>query len=474
MKRILIALLIGFILTGCSANNSNPVEDKDTADVAKINEVESEKENLVAEQMKEIQIPDTGLSLQIPDTWDSSKYKIHKDDYVIMVNYTGEKVLSFFAITVSGKIGSETPDVGLKSEIKTVDDWVMIISYGFELGYAQTDEVRDSNPSEYYDMADSVQKIISSIKIVDESKLERWFNKRIEKESVPEQTTYTPAVEEQAEYKKYSNFLGINDKVEEFIKDDIDLDGKQEIVIVFDGGGLITFILREDGNSIQELGKTDGYGYATSGVELIKLKGENKKYIKTDLTNWYKLSGFALYEIDNDAIKQIAYSASATGAGEDYLVDLDEDGYYDGFVQNRYSYDVLYYYVSRFYDWDGQDFKLQSTSINLDNYPEKPEAVVSQFLKLSILNNYEEKCDELSKRLSELNVSNKKLSFEKEYAWFEALQLENIDFNVKENGDSATVTATIEDEDIEFILTKANEKWHISDFKGANIIIYAN
>ena len=96
MKKILIALLVSLTLTGCSANDTNPVEDKDTEKVVEINEAEVEKENTADEQMKEVEVPDTGLSLQIPSTWDSSKYKIHKDEYSIMVIYTGEKIQSFY------------------------------------------------------------------------------------------------------------------------------------------------------------------------------------------------------------------------------------------------------------------------------------------------------------------------------------------------------------------------------------------
>jgi len=481
MKKKIITLLIGFMLTGCSANNSKQVVDKNKANVTEIKEavatlnVASEKQNFVDGQMSEIHIPDTGLSLEIPNTWNPNKYKIYKENSSIMVDYTGEKEMPFFDITVIGKKGIETPDVGLKMEVKTIDDWVMMISYGYELAYAQIDEVRNNNPSEYNDMADSVQKIISSLKIVDKSKLERWFNESNIKEPVPQQTTNTPAVEKQPEYKKYSDFLGMDDKVQKYIKDDIDLDGKQEIVIVFDGDSRQkTYVLREYGDTIQKIGQIDEAGYGISEVELIKLKGEKKKYIKTNLTNWANLSGFALYEVDKNTINLITYSASATGVGDDHLVDRDEDGYYEGFIQNRFSYDVLHYYVSRYFYWNGRDFTLHSTSINLDDYPENPEKVVSQFLKLSILNNYEENCAELSKRLRELNISNKKLSFEKEDAWFEALQLENLDYDVKENGNSTTVAVTMNDENIGFKLTKANDKWHISDFNGANVIGSAN
>jgi len=68
---------------------------------------------------------------------------------------------------------------------------------------------------------------------------------------------------------------------------------------------------------------------------------KKQKYILESLTNGAALSGFALYEIDGDEIVQIEYSASATGAGEDHLIDTNKDGFYDGYVQNRYSYDVL-------------------------------------------------------------------------------------------------------------------------------------
>lgn len=479
MKKILIALVLGFVLTGCSANDANRLVDNknvaETKEVVPTENAASKEQNLNSEKMNEIQISDTGLSLQIPELWNSDKYKIYNDNNSIMVDYTGDKRLSFFTITVIGKKGIEIPDVGLKMEVKTVDDWVMTISYGYELLYSHLEEIRKDNPSEYFDMADSVQKIISSLKIADKSKFERWLSEGNIKENLPGPTPNTPIVGEKSEYNKYSNFLGINDKVQMFIKEDIDLDGKQEIVIVFDGDhGLKTFILREDGDKMQKIGQIEESGYGISNVELIKLKGEKKKYIKTELTNWANLSGFELYEVDKNNVRQIIYSASATGAGGDYLIDSDKDGYYEGFIQNRYSYDVLHYYVSRVFHWNGQDFELYKTSISLDNYPENLKDVVLQFLKLTLLNSYEEKCDELTKRLSELNISDKKLKFKDEYAWSEALQIENIDFDEDENGNVAKVTVIMQNESIEFKLAKKNGKWHITDFNGANVINSTN
>lgn len=477
MKKILIALILGFVLTGCSSNDANRlIDNKSVTEIKEVvptNDAASEENNFNSEQMNEIQISDTGLSLQIPELWNPDKYKIYYDNNSIMVDYTGDKKLSFFTITVIGKKGIEIPDVGLKMEVKTVDDWVMTISYGYELLYAHLEGIRNNNPSEYFDMADSVQKIISSLQIADKSKFESWLNKDNIKENTTGQTANKPIVGEKPEYNKYSNLLGINDKVQKFIKEDIDLDGKQEIVIVFDDDNkLKTFILREDGDKIQKIGQIEESGYGISEVELIKLKGEKKKYIKTELTNWANLLGFALYEVDKNNVRQILYSASATGAGGDYLIDFDEDDYYEGFIQNRYSYDVLHYYVSRVFYWNGQDFELDKTSISLDNYPENLKDVVLQFLKLTLLNDYEDECDELSKRLSELNISNKKLKFKDEDAWLQALQIENVDFDVDEN--IPKVTVTMQNESIEFKLAKENDKWHITDFNGANVIDSTN
>jgi len=87
---------------------------------------------------------------------------------------------------------------------------------------------------------------------------------------------------------------------------------------------------------------------------------------------------------------QIEYSASATGAGEDHLIDTNKDGFYDGYVQNRYSYDVFNSMYQAFISGTVRVLYL-TRQIKLDNYPDNPRDVVSQFLKLNMLNSYETK-----------------------------------------------------------------------------------
>lgn len=293
--------------------------------------------------------------------------------------------------------------------------------------------------------------------------------------SEPGQPTNVPATPTGAGYMKYVDFLGINEDVKEFIKEDIDLDGKPEIVIAFEADfGLKVFVLREEADELQKVGVLEGGGYGTLSVRIVKLDNKKQKYILEKLTNGAALSGFALYEIDGDGLELIEYSASPTGVGDDHLVDTNEDGYYDGYVQNRYSYEVLNFDVSRYYKWDGQAFVFDSTGIQLYDYPDNPRDVVSQFLKLNILNNYEEKCDGISKRLSELNISNKKMKFEKEDDWCSALQVDDIGYDVNEKGSTADVGVTLESESTTFSLVKNSDKWQIIDICGANVHGSAN
>jgi len=80
----------------------------------------------------------------------------------------------------------------------------------------------------------------------------------------------------------------------------------------------------------------------------------------------------------------------------------------------------------------------------------------SQFLKLNMLNSYETKIDGISQRLSELNISNKEITFKGKGLdnWAEALQIDNIDFDVDVKGSTAKVSVTLGSETMTFTLTK--------------------
>ena len=193
--------------------------------------------------------------------------------------------------------------------------------------------------------------------------------------------------EPQTDYEKYSKFLNVNEEVAKFIKEDVDLDGKQEIVIAYEQeyGTLVAYILRENGNSLQKIGQIESEGYGVYDVNLVKMRGSNHKYIEIYISNGGGLVGFALYEIKADGVNLIEYSASATGAGEDGLTSTTHDDVYDAYVQRRYSYEVMYFGVNRFYQWDGTSFIYDSTIVDTGDYPIDPEGVVDQFMKLNML-----------------------------------------------------------------------------------------
>ncbi|WP_038290907.1 hypothetical protein [Acetivibrio straminisolvens] len=287
----------------------------------------------------------------------------------------------------------------------------------------------------------------------------------------PEQSPNILPTQTKAGYKKYMDFLGIDKDVEKIIEEDIDLDGKTEIVIACEADyGLKIFVIREDlSGELQKIGELGGGPYGTSGIEIVEMQNKKQKYILESLTNGSALSGFALYEIDGNEIIEIEYSASATGAGDDHLVDTNKDGFYDGYVQNTYSYDVFHFYVSRFYKWNGKDFVFDSAKIQLNDYPDNPRDVVSQFLKLNVLNSYEEKIDGVFQRLSELNISNRKITLKNLEDWINALQIDNIDYDVDEKGNTAKVRVTLGSETMTFDLAKKSNKWQITDITGANV-----
>lgn len=142
----------------------------------------------------------------------------------------------------------------------------------------------------------------------------------------------------QSEYKKYADYLGLKENAGKFMKDDIDSDGQQEIIVASGTDWVSPYVLREKSGKLEKVGQIDNAGYAIYDIELVKLHNSKNKYICIKLTNDADLSGFALYQVNGNEIKQIVYSASATGAGSDYLSDDDKDGLYNGYIQNRCHY----------------------------------------------------------------------------------------------------------------------------------------
>jgi hypothetical protein len=104
--------------------------------------------------------------------------------------------------------------------------------------------------------------------------------------------------------------------------------------------------------------------------------------------------------VDDNELNEILYSASATGAGRDEITDFNNDGKIDGYIKNRWSYDVLYYPVKRIYGYNEEEFVLVKTEVDMLEYPTGPEEVVKEYVALNVLEF--QKSEEVESRLDKL------------------------------------------------------------------------
>lgn len=253
--------------------------------------------------------------------------------------------------------------------------------------------------------------------------------------------------------------LGIDLSLLFFSHEDIDLDGNEEAIAAFGDAELegneseedITFseiyVLRNQGGKIHQIGENlNSGGYGINEIRLVQLDDREEKVVYLGLTNWISMTGFRLVGISGDTLEDLAYSASASGSGEDMLLDSNENGKFDSYEQRRGSYDVFYYGVTRYYSLEQGEFVQTDTSVELLEYPSTPKAAVMEFLALSIIAdrlpaNVEERLDELcpfreaggERPVLEVDsgtVGNLQLELDGEDAYFE----------VEESGSDAIVT----------------------------------
>lgn len=269
-----------------------------------------------------------------------------------------------------------------------------------------------------------------------------------------------------------------NEKILFYSDEDINLDGNNEVIVAIGMEGedkLSTyigkaFLLKEVDGEIKQIGDNFAESlYTVYEVKLISLAEDEKKYIYCGLTNGANLIGFRIIELDDMGLNEIAYSASATGAGSDEIMDFDNDGKIDGYVQNRWSYDVLYYSVKNIYEYNNQKFELIKTEVDLPEYPTDPGEVVREYLALNALEL--QKSEEVSERLAKLCHQDVRgvIDFSNEEL-FEALSSENLEFErehestAKENGITANVIVSIEgNKRYKFTLNKENDIWSIEN-----------
>lgn len=226
--------------------------------------------------------------------------------------------------------------------------------------------------------------------------------------------------------------------------EDFDRDGFEEaMVVVGDSQDSISgfYILRYRNGILEQVDELAGNdnGYSILNIEPVHMDGTDEIFINVELTNWVSLYGFAFYEIEGDGILQLFISASPTGAGEDGLLDLDDDGVYDGFYQNRWSYDVFYYPTYRQYLWLDGIMVPDICSIDLPDYPGSIEKTILEYFVLSMLDL--ENCPEADERLYLLFPGDDSgFSPHDLYSAVcnEILELDDgLDFAISQDGDSA-------------------------------------
>ncbi len=296
-------------------------------------------------------------------------------------------------------------------------------------------------------------------------------------------STVTDIPRQCIDYLISKNDYNENESIMFYTKEDLDLDGNNEVIIgigTYDSfpPSISTrftkvYILRENNGEIEQLGdNSSNLGYSVHKIKMIQLQNKPKKYLYFSYANGATYRGFHIIELKNNQPK-IVYSSEGAVSGIDEIKDFDNDGKMDGYIQNRWSYDVLYYPLTRIYTLTNNGFELSETEIELPNYSMNIEGVILQYISLRTLNI--EKSSEVDKRLSELCMDEKgnELDFSSEI-WHSAILNTIIDFENKitfiidENEDTAEVTIKFFDENDDnkeyerkFHLIKTGNKWRI-------------
>lgn len=195
-----------------------------------------------------------------------------------------------------------------------------------------------------------------------------------------------------------------DESVVAFVTGDIDLDGYEEAVIAISSISRdfhkVYLLKNRDGTvtSVQD-GIVDTL-YSIYELKLVELEDRANPVIYLGATNHGPMTGFQLSEYLDGELKTLAYSASAVGAGSDSLIDENGDGRYDGYVQERWSYDVYDYWTNRYFKLEQGEFILDRVEIYLPDYPDEPKDVVVEYVSLTLLN--EADSPELNERLTAL------------------------------------------------------------------------
>jgi hypothetical protein len=267
-----------------------------------------------------------------------------------------------------------------------------------------------------------------------------------------------------------------DDKVVFFAIEDLDLDGRKEVLIAIgndtspvekDIDGV--YIFPESIDQLEKVGDNlvQG-GYGTYDIKLVHLQGKVKKYILLGTSNGAGMIGFKLLEYSDNKAKLLFSSESPTGSGEDGLTDDDGDGYYEGSIQYRSSYDVLYYQVRRVYKFENNEFVWKHTYVDIPEYPEAIKDVINQYLGLRLLLESPEPKVEfrLSELCTDIKANDISIPYEIGFSLL-GYDAESAVYTISESNDQADAMVALRAErsmdtyTFQFHLVKENKKWVI-------------
>jgi hypothetical protein len=293
--------------------------------------------------------------------------------------------------------------------------------------------------------------------------------------------------EESIEVKSFLQIkgLGLEQSVIYYEGEDLDRDGNDEIVVAL--GVAVddyaeVYILRSVEGQFVLLGDNlNNGGYGINKIRLVQLENRQDLVIELGLTNWASMSGFELIAIEDGLLVELAYSAAAVGVGEDYLIDTDGNGMYDGYKQQRYSYDVFYYPVTRTFTLEGNTFEQTEWSVDLYEYPAGPEETLIEYFALGGMG--EPLPANVAERRQQLcnwcTVHDTDMPFFKDYELISDLVMgfgEYVTMDLSETDNHATATLSYRElvdgamRDVTFHLTKDQKHWTITNVEAPDPI----
>jgi hypothetical protein len=340
------------------------------------------------------------------------------------------------------------------------------------------------NDFEFVNLADSLQ-----IKVACDKKM-----RRVERIVVNGKERYRAETADQTisidEYlETYLQYLKANDTlrgstVKSFFREDLDKDGWPEAVVAVGDTGAkspITglFVLRDRNGELSQVGENlaSGQGYWGYKIELVRLKGMPGKYIHFPLTNGVSMNGFCLLGVRGDSVETLAYSASATGVGDDELEDADNDGAYDGYRVNRPAPSYLHYPITVHYTLSNGAFDEGEATLadDLPDYPDSIKGVIEQYLCLkAISSNYNFQQSSLPERLNALFPEWESCTLTdyliQEYAFGMSMTEQSVTISVDTDKTGATVRigktdAAAGDPKLLCRLSKSNGRWRIESIE---------